>query len=93
MVIVYIWRSLMLRNKHLRLDQSKIDRARRILKADTETEALHVALDTLIEIDRRKSQRRKLLKAIQKLRRSLARMPEDTSDWIRQAREERDPGR
>ena len=47
MVIVYIWRSLMLRNKHLRLDQNKIDRVRRILKANTETEALHVALDTL----------------------------------------------
>jgi hypothetical protein len=77
----------------LRLDQNKIDRVRRILKANTETEALHGALDTLIEIDRRRSQRRKFLKAIQKLRRSLARMPEDTSDWIRQAREERVPGR
>jgi hypothetical protein len=28
----------MLRNKHLRLDQNKIDRVRRILKANTETE-------------------------------------------------------
>jgi hypothetical protein len=39
----------MLRNKHLRLDQNKIDRVRRILKANTETEALHVALDTLLK--------------------------------------------
>ena len=37
-----------LRHKHVLLDQSKLDRARRILKAKTETEALHRALDIVV---------------------------------------------
>ena len=36
------------RNKHLRLSQGKIRRAREILGADTDTEAIELALDYLI---------------------------------------------
>jgi hypothetical protein len=37
-----------LRHKHVRLDQRKLDRARRALGARTETETLHRALDLLV---------------------------------------------
>ena len=43
-----------LRHKHVQLDQGKLDRARRILGAKTETEALERALDIVVseaEID------------------------------------------
>ncbi|MBI2357434.1 MAG: hypothetical protein HYV04_00695 [Deltaproteobacteria bacterium] len=43
------------RHKHLQLDQNKLDRARRILGANTETEALDRALDIVVseaEVDR-----------------------------------------
>jgi len=37
-----------LRHKHLQLDQGKLDRARRILGAKTETEALDRALNLVV---------------------------------------------
>lgn len=37
------------RHKHLRLDQSKIDRARKILGASTETEAIEKSLDLVVQ--------------------------------------------
>jgi hypothetical protein len=37
-----------LRHKHLQLDQKKLDRARRILGAKTETEALDRALSIVV---------------------------------------------
>jgi hypothetical protein len=42
------------RHKHLRIDQTKLDRARRILEAETETETLDRALGVVVaeeEID------------------------------------------
>lgn len=36
-------------NKHYRLTESKIKYAKRILKADTETETIELALDNIIE--------------------------------------------
>ena len=44
-----------LRHKHVRLDQGKLDRARRVLRARTETETLDRALDLVVtesDIDR-----------------------------------------
>jgi hypothetical protein len=44
-----------LRHKHLQLDQGKLDRARRVLGARTETETLDRALDLVVseaDIDR-----------------------------------------
>ena len=43
-----------LRHKHMQLDQGKLNRARQILRAKTETEALERALDIVVseaEID------------------------------------------
>ena len=37
-----------MRHKHIRLDQEKLDRARRVLNARTETEALERALDLVV---------------------------------------------
>ncbi len=79
----------MLRNKHMILDQEKIDRARRILRANTETEVLHKALDKVIEEDQEKTRRAKILKQIIDLRSRMGKMREDSSVWLRFARKER----
>ena len=47
--------TIRLRHKHVQLDQRKLDRARRLLGARTDTEALDRALDLVVteaEIDR-----------------------------------------
>ena len=36
------------RHKHLKLDQSKIDRAKKLLRAKTETETIERALDLVL---------------------------------------------
>lgn len=38
----------MTRHKHLKLDQSKIDRAKKLLRAKTETETIDRALDLVL---------------------------------------------
>jgi hypothetical protein len=40
-----------IRRKNLLLDQAKIDRARRIFKTATETDAIHRALDAAADLD------------------------------------------
>ncbi len=79
----------MLRYKHVRLEQEKIERAKKILKAKTETEAMDKALDRVIEGDEEKIRRRKLMKRIIELRDRLGKMKEDSAEWIRLARKER----
>jgi hypothetical protein len=47
--------TVVLRHKHVQLDQSKLDRARRVLRARTETKTLDRALDLVVteaDIDR-----------------------------------------
>lgn len=47
--------TIALRHKHVQLDQRKLDRARRVLQARTETETLARALDLVLteaDIDR-----------------------------------------
>jgi hypothetical protein len=44
-------RAVTIRRKNLLLDQAKIDRARRIFKAPTETEAIHRALDAAADLE------------------------------------------
>jgi len=79
----------MLRFKHIRLEQDKIDRARKILGARTETEALHKALDKVILEDEKRKQRAKIVKQMVELRGRLGKRGEDSSEWIRTARKER----
>ena len=40
-----------IRRKNLLLDQSKIDRAKRIFQTSTETEAIHRALDAVADLE------------------------------------------
>ena len=44
--------SAIIRHKHLRLDQRKLDRARRVLGARTDTETLERALDLILAEER-----------------------------------------
>jgi len=44
-------KSVYIRRKNLLLDQAKIDRAKRIFKASTETEAIHRALDAVADLE------------------------------------------
>jgi hypothetical protein len=79
----------MLRYKHLRLDQDKIERAKRILKAKTETEALDKALERVIQEDRERLRRKKLTKSMIELRSRFGKIKGDSAEWVRLARRER----
>ncbi len=79
----------MLKYKHVRLDQNKIQRAKKVLNAKTETEALDKALDRVILEDRERLRRKKIVKRIADLRRSLGKMADDPTLWVHMARAER----
>jgi len=79
----------MFRYKHMRLDQEKIEKAKRIFKAKTETEAMDKALDHVIQRDQELLRRRRLLKRVIELRNNLGKMKEDSAEWVRLARQER----
>jgi len=79
----------MVRYKRLMLDQDKIERAERILKAKTETEAIDKALEKVVEENRERLRRRNLLKRIKELRNSVGKIQEDSAGWVRMARKER----
>ena len=44
-------RTVQIRRKNLLLDQAKIDRAKRIFQASTETETIHRALDAVADLE------------------------------------------
>jgi hypothetical protein len=61
MYMEYRFMYMAIKHKHLRLDQSKIDRARRVLQVRTEQEAIERALELVIAEE-------PILRAHQKLR-------------------------
>jgi predicted Zn-dependent protease len=79
----------MSRYKHLRLDQEKVEKAKKIFRAKTETEAMDRALENVIGRDQELLRRRRLMKRILELRKSLGNIREDSAEWIRLARQER----
>jgi hypothetical protein len=79
----------MLRYKHLRLEQTKIDRAKKILKVKTETEALNKALDKVIQEDGEKLQKKVIMKRMMELRNRVGKIKEDSAEWVRLARKGR----
>ena len=81
----------MLRYKHLKLDQEKVEKARRIFGTRTETEAMDRALEHVIEKNRELLRKRRLMKRILDLRRNVGKLSEDSAEWIRLARQERTP--
>ena len=79
----------MLRNKHIKLDQDKIERAKKIFKAKTETEAMDKSLEKVIQEDRERLRRKKIMKRIVELRNGIGKIQEDSAEWVRLARQER----
>jgi len=79
----------MLRCKHLRLDQGKVGRAKKILKGTTETEATDKALERVIQEEKERLRRRNLMRRIIQLRSSLGKIKEDSAEWVRLASKER----
>lgn len=81
----------MLRNKHVRLDQTKIEKAMKILKAKTETETMDKALDGVLERECERLRKKKVMNRMIELRNSLGKIKEDSAEWVRLARQERAP--
>ena len=79
----------MIKHKHMRLDQQKIEKAKKILKVKTEAEAMDKALDRVIQEDHERLRKRKVMKRIIELRSSLGKIQEDSAEWVRLARQER----
>jgi len=79
----------MLKYKHLRLDQGKIERVKKILQAKTETEAMDKALERILQEEKENFRRRNLMKRIIQLRNSLGKIREVSAEWVRLARKER----
>jgi hypothetical protein len=80
----------MLKNKHMRLDQDKIEKAKKILRVKTETEVIDRALEKVIQWDRERLQRKTLFRRILELRNSMGKMEEDPALWVKLARRGRD---
>jgi len=78
-----------IKDKHIRLDQKKIERAKAILKAKTETEAIARALELVISGDLDLHKRKECMKRILVRRDRLKVIEGDVADWIREGREER----
>lgn len=79
-----------IKDKHLKLDQRKIDRVKKILGLKTETETIETALDMVIQKEKTESKRKEVVDRILARRSKMKPILEDTSGWIREAREERD---
>jgi hypothetical protein len=82
-------RKSMLKYKHMRLNQEKIDMVRKILGAKTETETLNKALDKVIQEDQTRIRRTKIMRQMIELRTHLNKTKENTSEWVQIARRER----
>ncbi len=80
----------MLKDKHLKIDQEKIDFVKRIFKSRSETEAIQKSLDKVIQENRERLHRRKVVKRMIELRNNLGKIKEESADWVRLAREGRD---
>jgi len=82
----------MLRHKHIRLDQDKIEIVKKILSVDTDTEAIDRALTKIIHESKERIRRKKIAWEMARLRTAVGQVKEDPAEWVRMAREERDYG-
>lgn len=78
-----------IKDKHLKLDQKKIDKAKHILGVKTETETIEKALEMVIHKDRELAERRKVVERILNRRKRL-KIQGDVVELIREGREERE---
>jgi len=79
-----------IRDKHLKLDQNKIDIAKKILDAKTETETIETALSLLINSNYAEKRKKAVVKRILARRAKLNAIPENVTEWIKEGRAERD---
>ncbi|OGP64509.1 MAG: hypothetical protein A3K22_03005 [Deltaproteobacteria bacterium RBG_16_42_7] len=82
-------KTTIIKDKHLRLDQRKIELVKKILRTKTETEAIEKALELVITRDTDASERKEIMKRILERRNSLI-VKGDVAEWIREGREERE---
>ena len=79
----------MLRHKHIRLDQEKIDTVKKILAVETDTEAIDRALSKIIRESKERVRKEKIAGDIARLSVAVGGVKEDPAEWVRLAREER----
>ena len=82
----------MLRHKHIRLDQEKIDIVKKLLAVETDTEAIDRALSKIIHESKETVRRRKIAGEMARLRTAVGEVKEDPAEWVRMAREEMNSG-
>lgn len=78
------------KDKHLRLDETKIKKAKAILKTKTETETIEKALEFVISTDTKTVQRNEISRSILMRKERLQTIKGDVADWVREGRTERD---
>lgn len=77
------------KDKHLKLDQKKIDMAKQILGVKTETETIEKALDMVIQKEKAEGKRKEVVDRIL-ARRAKMKIKGDAAELVRIGREERD---
>ena len=82
-------KTTIIKDKHLRLNQRKIELAKKILSTKTETEAIEKALELVITRDMDANVKKEIMKRILERRNSLI-VKGDVAEWIREGREERE---
>jgi len=83
-------KTIAIKDKHLKLDQTKIKKAQEILKAKTETEAVDKALELVIAGETTTVKKREVMKSLLTRRERFAPVKGDVADWVREGREERE---
>jgi len=78
------------KDKHLRLDQEKIEKVKKISGAKTETEAIERALNLLIERDTFINKRREIVRRIIFRRERIGKIKGDVADYVVEGRRERE---
>jgi hypothetical protein len=78
-----------IKDKHLKLDQRKIDRVKKILGLKTETETIEAAMEMVIQKEKAESKRKEVVDRILTRRQKL-KIKGDAAELVRIGREERD---
>jgi len=78
------------KDKHLRLNQEKIEKVKKISGAKTETEAIEKALSLLIERDTFINKRREIVRRIIFRRERIGKIKGDIADYVVEGRRERE---
>lgn len=77
-------------DKHMKLDQRKIEKAKGILKAKTETETIEKALELVITENLDNLKKRGAMERIVARKNRLAPIKGDVAEWIGESRKQRD---